>query len=199
MRGLNAELTRRAMDWCREQGLRGTFLFSDDDATGFYAKQGFVERSEWKHRVPVVSKPGRAHHLLDYDQDEDLIVRLVTSRTPVSHLLGVRAPRLELFHLLYGYAGDMRYVEELDLIVCCEEEDGELSVYDIIGPEMAPWSMIEPHVIGPETKSVLFEVTPDRLRLEAAEAVEDKSSRLHVFPHEDLITGQVIVPYTAHA
>ena len=59
MRGLNAELTRRAMAWVREQGLRGTFLFSDDDATGFYAKQGFVERVEWKHRVEVRSKPRR--------------------------------------------------------------------------------------------------------------------------------------------
>jgi GNAT superfamily N-acetyltransferase len=199
MRGLNAELTRRAMAWCREQGLRGTFLFSDDDATGFYAKQGFVERSEWKHRVEVRSKAAPTYRTLDYDRDEDLILRLVWGRTPVSNLLGVRAPRLELFHLLYGYAGEMRYVEALDLIVCCEEESGELSVYDIIGPGLPPWPEIEPQVIGPETRSILFEVTPDRLGLHDAEPVEDRSSRLHVFPDEDLHAGRVIVPYTAHA
>jgi GNAT superfamily N-acetyltransferase len=199
MRGLNAELTRRAMEWVRERGLRGTFLFSDDDATGFYAKQGFVERVEWKHRVSVRSKPRPGMRRLDYDRDEDLIQRLVRGRTPVSNLLGVRAPRLELFHLLYGYSGEMRYVAELDLIVCCEEEGGELAVYDIIGPEMAAWPAIEPFVIEPSTASVLFEVTPDRLGLDGAEPAEDRSSRLHVRPGEDLFVGRVIVPYTAHA
>lgn len=199
MRGLNAELTRRAVEWIREQGLRGTFLFSDDDATGFYAKQGFVERSEWKHRVMVRSVPRPAHRLLDYDKDEDLIRRLVEDRAPVSHLLGARSPKHQLFHLLYENAGELRYVEDLDLFVCCEEEDGELRVYDIIGLEMAPWVEIEPRVIGPRTRSVLFEITPDRLDLEGAEPVEDRSSRLHVFPDEDLVQGQVIVPYTAHA
>jgi hypothetical protein len=136
---------------------------------------------------------------VDYDQDEDLVVRLVTTRTPVSHLLGVRTSRLELFHLLYGYAGEIRYLEELDLIVCCEEEDGVLSVYDLIGPELPSWRDIEPYVISPETRSILFEVTPDRLALKGAEPVEHRASRLHVLPDDDLIRGQVIVPYTAHA
>ena len=199
MRGLNAELTRRAMAWIREQGLRGTFLFSDDDATGFYAKQGFVERPEFKHRVAARASARPAYRLLDYDRDEDLIVRLVESRTPVSNVVGSRTPRLELFHLLYENAGELRYVEDLDLIVCCDEEDGRLSVYDIIGPEMPVWSTIEPRVIASTTKSVLFEVTPDRLGLEDAESVEYRSSRLHVFEREDLIRGTVIVPYTAHA
>jgi GNAT superfamily N-acetyltransferase len=199
MRGLNAELTRRAMEWCREQNLRGVFLFSDDDATGFYAKQGFVEQSEWKHRIDVTSKPTPGSRTLGYDQDEDLVVRLVTTRTPVSHLLGVRTSRLELFHLLYGYAGEMRYVEELDLIVCCEEEVGVLSVYDLIGPELLSWRNIEPYVISEDTRRIEFEITPDRLALEGAEPVEHRASRLHVLPGDELIRGQVIVPYTAHA
>ena len=199
MRGLNAELTRRAMAWVDEQGLRGTFLFSDDDATGFYARQGFVERAEWKHRVTVQSAVRPRYRLLNYDADEDLILRLVHERTPVSCELGSRTPKLELFHLLYENAGEPRYVDELDLIVCCEEENGVLSVYDLIGPELPEWSKIEPLVVGPETKTVEFEITPDRLGLSDATPVEHPASRLHVFEREDLIQGRVIVPFTAHA
>jgi GNAT superfamily N-acetyltransferase len=198
-RGLNAELTRRAMEWVAERGHRGTFLFSDEDAVGFYAKQGFVERPEWKHRVVVTSSSRPAFRVLEYDRDEKLIRRLVETRTPVSKVLGVKAPKLELFHLLYENAGELRYVEELDLLVAVEQEDGVLSVYDLIGPDLPTWAEIEPLVIGSDTRSVLFEVTPDRLGLTDAEAVEDRGSCLHVIEEEDLISGRVIVPFTAHA
>ena len=197
--GLNAELTRRALAWSRKQKLRGTFLFSDDDAIGFYAKQGFVERAEWKHRVTVDSAPRPEYQVLDFDRDEDLIVRLVESRTPVSNTLGARSPKLELFHLVYENAGELRYVEELDLIVCCDEGHEVLTVYDLIGPELPAWSAIEPRVLGAGTTSVVFEITPDRLGLSDAEPIEHRANRLHVFEHEDLIEGKVIFPFTAHA
>lgn len=198
-RGLNAELTRRARAWCAAQDLAGPFLFSDDDATGFYAKQGFVEIPEFKHRVAVAAEPRPSFRLLGYDADEELIRRLVESRTPVSHRLGVRSPRLELFHLLYENAGDLRYVQDVDLLVCCEEEGDLLRVYDVIGPEMVPWNVLEPLVIGPRTKHVEFEITPDRLRPTGAAPIATRASRLHVPSGGCLFGGQVIVPCTAHA
>ena len=198
-RGLNAVLTRRAMKWVAERGHRGTFLFSDKNAVGFYAKQGFVARSEWKHRVSVASSSRPAFRVLEYDRDEQLIRRLVETRTPVSKVLGARAPKLELFHLLYENAGELRYIEELDLLVAVEQEDGVMRVYDLIGPELPSWSEIEPLVIAPDTSSVSFEVTPDRLELVDAEAVEDRSSCLHVLEDEDLISERVVFPFTAHA
>ena len=199
LRGLNAELTRRALEWTSAQKLRGTFLFSDDDATEFYAKQGFVERAEWKHRVSVSAAPRPAYRVLDYDADEGLIVRLVESRTPVSNVLGARSPKLELFHLVYENAGELRYTEELDLLVCCEQEEGVLKVYDLIGPELPVWSEIEPRVIDAGTATIEFEITPDLLGLPDATPIEHRASRLHVFEHEDLVQGQVIFPHTAHA
>ncbi|RKZ14966.1 hypothetical protein DRQ53_10205, partial [bacterium] len=199
MRGLNAELTRQAMEWVAVKGHRGTYLFSDDDAVGFYAKQGFVERSEWKHRVAVSAASEPGYRLLEYSRDESLIRRLVDERTPVSRELGARVPRLELFHLLYENAGELRYVEELDLLACVKEEDGVLSVHDLIGPELPAWAEIEPLLIGAQTGSVLFAVVLDRLGVVGAEMVEDHSSRLHVVEGEQLIGGRVIVPLTAHA
>lgn len=199
MRGLNGELTRRAMAWVEEQGLSGTFLFSDDDARGFYAKQGFVARSEWKTRVPVPGDRKKGYRVLNYDADEDLIQRLVRERTPVSHVLGSCNPRLELFHLLYENAGEPRYIEELDLLVCCEVGGHQMTIYDMIGPELPEWSRIVHLLADPQTTMVEFQFTPDRLTLSGAEQVEHVANRLHVFEGEDLIEGQVMVPFTAHA
>jgi GNAT superfamily N-acetyltransferase len=199
MRGLNAELTRRSMAWAKEQGLTDTFLFSDDDATGFYEKQGFVGRSEWKTRVPVPGERNPGYRALNYDADEDLIQRLVHDRTPVSNVLGSRNPRLELFHLLYENAGEPRYIEELDLLVCCEVAGHLMTVYDMIGPELPEWSRVAYLVADPQTTMVELQFSPDRLTLSGAESVEYTANRLHVFPDEDLIEGQVMVPFTAHA
>lgn len=199
LRGLNAELTRRAMSWVSSKGHRGTFLFSNDDAVGFYAKQGFLEQSEWKQNVAVSSSSKPAYRVLNFDRDEELLRRLVESRTPVSHVLGARSPKLELFHLLYENAGELRYLEEIDLLVAVEQKDGVMSVYDLIGPDLPKWSEIEPLLIEADTASVSFAVTPDRLDVRESASVEDRSSRLHVINGEELFAGQVIVPFTAHA
>jgi GNAT superfamily N-acetyltransferase len=199
LRGLNAKLTRCAMEWVADQGHRGTFLFSNEGAVGFYAKQGFVGQPEWTHQAAVSSAARPSYRVLNYDRDEELILRLVEGRTPVSHVLGARSPKLELFHLLYENVGELRYVEELDLLIAVEQEGGVMSVYDLIGPEMPRWSEIEPLVIGADTTSVSFALTPDRLDLSDAEPMEDRSSCLHVFENEELFTGQVIIPLTAHA
>jgi len=198
-RGLNAELTRRAMDWVRARQHRGTFLFSDDDAVVFYGKQGFTEQVEWIHSVPVSTTPRSGRRLLDYDRDENLIRRLVESRTPVSLLLGARSPKLELFHLLYRNAGELRYVEEFDVLVAADEEEGKLSVYDVIGPELPPWKELEAFVIDPSTASVSLAFTPDRLGVGNATLVEDRSSRLHVIAQEGLFPDPGMIPFTAHA
>lgn len=198
-RGLNAELTRRALAWAKRLGHRGTFLFADADATEFYTKQGFAEQAEWIHTCSVrsASRPGSRN--VTYDRDEALIRRLVESRTPVSEILGARSPKLELFHLLYENAGELRYVEELDLLVASERDGEVLHVYDLIGPDLPKWSEIEPFLVGPATRTISFAITPDRLGLTDAVAVEDRSSRLHVLPDEGLIGGRGIVPFTAHA
>lgn len=198
-RGLNAELTRRALEWARETGHVGSFLFSDEDAKGFYRKQGFVEVSEWIARLPARARPRTGARQLDFDRDEALIRRLVDSRSPVSHRVGVRSPRLDLFHLLYEDAGNMCYVEALDLLVCAEEKDGTLEVYDLIGPTLPPWAEIEPWLTRLRTRNVDLWLTPDLLQVEDFELVEHRSNCLHVRPTEELFTPPFMIPWTAHA
>lgn len=198
-RGLNAELTRRARAWAASRGHRGTFLFSDDDAVGFYAKQGFEERPEWIHDVAVSSATRPGARAVEYDAEEDRIRRLVASRTPVSHQLGARCEKLVLFHLLYGNAGDLRYVDDLDLLVASEREGDQLHVYDLIGPELPPWREIEPYVVEDGIETVRFWITPDRLDLTDPQPREERGSRLHVGKGEALFPSRGIVPPTAHA
>jgi GNAT superfamily N-acetyltransferase len=198
-RGLNTELTRRALEWASAHGHAGTFLFSNDDAVGFYRKQGFTEQAECRQRIEVRATPRPGARRLHYDRDEELIRRLVESRTPVSELVGTRCPRLELFHLLYGHLGEMRYLEDFDLLVVAEPEDDGLEIYDLIGPRIPPWKEIEPWLVDATTHAVSFAFSPDRLALEGAETVEDRSSHLHVLEEEGLFTGRFMVPWTAHA
>lgn len=199
-RGLNAELTRRAKEWIARHAPGGTFFFAADDAVGFYAKQGYVERPEWRsvvHVPPRIARP--AYRTLDYERDESLIVRLVEERMPVSSVLGVKSPKLELFHFLYENAGELRYLDEFDLLAAVEVEGRTMSVYDLVGPRLPRWSEIAPSLLDPGVREVSFELTPDRLGLEAARRVEERKSRLHVVEQEDLIVGEVMVPFTGHA
>lgn len=199
-RGLNAELTRRAKEWIAERAPGGTFFFAADEAVGFYAKQGYVERPEWRSVIdvsPAIARP--AYRVLDYERDEERIVRLVDGRTPVSTMLGVRSPKLELFHFLYENAGELRYLDEFDLLAAVEVEGSTMSVYDLVGPRLPRWSEIAPGLLDSGVREVSFEFTPDRLALAAPRPVEERKSRLHVVEQEDLIVGEVMLPFTGHA
>lgn len=199
-RGLNAELTRRAKEWIAEHAAGGTFFFAADEAVGFYAKQGYVERPEWRAVVdvpPAIANP--SYRVLEYERDEERIVRLVEERTPVSTILGVRSPKLELFHFLYENAGEVRYLEEFDLLAAVEVEGSTMSVYDLVGPRLPRWSEIASGLVDPGVREVSFEFTTDRLALAGPRLVEERKSRLHVVEQEDLIVGEVMLPFTGHA
>lgn len=197
--GLNAELTRRALEWADATAHEGTFLFSDDDATEFYAKQGFVEWPEFNRVVEVTTTARPEFRRLSFDRDEDLLCRLVEGRTPVSLELGARCPRLELFHLLYENAGELRYVEEFDLLATVEEDGDVLIVYDLIGSELPVWQELEPRLLGSAIRSIRFDFIPDRLDLSEATCVETRSSRLHLLEGESLFGPRPMIPFTAHA
>jgi ribosomal protein S18 acetylase RimI-like enzyme len=172
-RGLNSELTRRALAWADERHAF-TFLFADEEAVAYYRKRGFEPLDETRPRVrPEARPPMPGARKLDLNEPADrrFFAEAVQARAPVSNRLGALEPRLTMFHALYGYLGDLLAVDELGAVVACSRSAGMLTISDVVAPVMPDFKELYPYLASGEAEDVTFDFECDALGVQPFERI----------------------------
>ena len=169
-RGLNRELTQRALAWCAEQGASPfCFFFADEDAFPFYARCGFRRATQHRFTAPVRSPHAQppAPRRLDFDSADDraLLERLATNRAPASRAVGCTSANLLMFHALYTVRDCAYWLADLNVVVFARLREGVLYLADVVGPQLPAWSDLLPRLPGvDQARSIEFLFGPDLLQ-----------------------------------
>ncbi len=199
--GLNRALTRMAEEWARPAH-PFLFLFADDDAVAFYRKLGFQPVIESEPVLPIRGmRPQPGARALDFGHEDDraLLYNLAMNRTPVSEQLGVLSAKLLMFHALYPLRDHARYIPALDVVAFCKRDATRLTIYDIVGRALPPWSTLYPFLADEADTEVAFEFWPERLGIpDEIRLRELTANNLHVKGEFDA-SQPLLFPFTAHA
>lgn len=209
--GTRPALRRRGYNrWLTEQALRdtagtheGTFLFADDDAIPFYRRCGFVPVGEDIQTLatPRLPAPRAGLRKLDPADENDraLVYRLACERAPVSHVLGVLAPRLAMFHFLYILEGCTYHAADLDVVLAFRVKDGTLTLFDVMGRAVPPFAALHPYLAAQPHTEVAFHFVPDRMDVTPTGARPLLGDNAHLDPRLRLPVDRCIFPFVAHA
>ncbi len=200
-RGLNSELTRKALDWARDKH-DFFFLFADDDAHPFYKSCGFRRADEHQISIPVVGQsplPGAKKLELANEQHLQLICSCAEHRAPISNELGVMNQKLFMFWCLYFLKKNIYYLADLEVLVLCKREQGVLTIFDIVGREIPTFAELYPFIAGESDESVRFEFMVDKLGLADPVQTRASDSGLHLMGEFPLQDKKFLFPCTAHA
>jgi ribosomal protein S18 acetylase RimI-like enzyme len=201
-RGLNRELTERAIAWAQAAGHAFFFLFADEGALPFYEACGFQQLAESVPSVAVdsvVARPGAV--VLDPNEavDRQRLVRAVQRRTPVSERLGVLSAPLFLYHAVYPQWERLLHIPDLDVIVACRHRGERLTLFDVVGERIPTLDRLLPHVATPDVKEVTFRFLPERLDPGPLTWRETTENGLHERGDIPLRGQRFLFPFTAHA
>jgi GNAT superfamily N-acetyltransferase len=200
-KGLNLELTQKAMDWARVNH-DFFFLFADDEAFPFYEKCGFRQVDEYKSSVSVsgeTARPGADKLDIQRKDHLDLIYRIASDRESVSDVLGVLNKRLFMFWCLYFLADHIYYIAELDVLILYKRDNELVTVFDIVGKNVPAFSEVYPYICAESDETVEFLFMVDKLNLETFDQVRVEDNGTHLLGDFPLESGKFIFPYTAHA
>ena len=135
------------------------------------------------------ARHGNGMRLLDLDDARNvtLLHRLLETRTSVPQVVGV-ANEKAVFCFNEG-SRPLSYAEDLDVILCLEQEGTRLTLFDVVGPQIPPLSALVERMPQPVGEvSICF--SPDRLAV-AAEA------KPYIFEHDGLSYFMVRGPFAA--
>jgi GNAT superfamily N-acetyltransferase len=200
-RGLNGELTRRAIEWAGSDH-ELLFLFADDEARSFYAGCGFTPFGEQEPSLLVEGRrPREGMRELDLGSPADraLLEGYAADRCPLSSTLSAHNPKLLLFHALYLYAAGAHHVPGLDVVLFLDREGPRLTIADVIGERMPPLSELLPFVLDEDTREVAFGFVPDLLTPQELRWRPISGNNCHVRGELALPEGPLLFPATAHA
>ena len=203
-RGLNRELTTRALEWCGGRASQFSFLFADEDAFPFYEKCGFRRVSQHRFVTDAPGEPtGGSARRLNVENADDLalLVSLAENRTAVSDEIGCLSVNLLMFHALYTLRDCAYWLEEPGVVVFARKNGDIFQVFDIVGPKIPPLPELLRHMPPVEAHSIEFMFMPDKLDQASVRPVaDDDPDGTHVggqgFPYE---TRSFRFPFTAHA
>jgi ribosomal protein S18 acetylase RimI-like enzyme len=201
-RGLNRELTERAIAWAQAEGHAFFFLFADEEAFPFYEACGFRQLAESVPSVTIDAVDVRTGAVtLDPDEasDRQRLVRAVRRRTPVSERLGVLSAPLFLFHAVYPGWERLLHIPDLDVIVACRHHGERLTLFDVVGERIPSLDRLLTHVATPETREVTFRFLPERLDPGPLSWRETTENGLHDRGDIPLRGQRFLFPFTAHA
>lgn len=201
-KGLNRELNRKAIDWAKDSH-DFFYLFSDTDARPFYQKLGFqpVQESLPKTKINSTEKRNGIRQLsCDNKEELQFIYSMAKKRTSVSDQLGVHNPKLLMFWALYFLRDTIHYIPRLDIIICYKRDNGIVTIFDIIGTTVPPFSDIYPFIADSSDKTVQFRFLPDKLNLPsvAFEPLPDDNGT-HILGNFPCINQPFIFPITSMA
>jgi len=136
----------------------------------FYTPFGFRMLPEYIFKTPVNSQAGsNGFRVLNTGdpQDVELLHRLLETRSPVSHVVGVVNEK-PVFCFNEG-SRILHYAEDLDLITCMNIENRTLHLYDVVTTQIYPLTEILSRIPDIIAEVVIY-FTPDLLNLDAIQA-----------------------------
>jgi GNAT superfamily N-acetyltransferase len=202
LNGIQKEIWKRVQDWTN-QTCDFVFLFTDDDAAGFYEKMGLRQQPEYIETTKCLlqsthGKPQLKQLNIENVDDYKIIERLSSEREMVSSKVGFKNPNLLMFMLLYVYADNIFYIEDIDTVIVIEQTEARLLVHDIVAKKMPRFSEIEFLLSQFGKEEVNFLFCTDRLGVDQPDRTKVNGSILFVsknFPLE----GEYIFPFSIRA
>lgn len=163
-RGYYREVMEEVLDYCDRTCKTLVLTTSQPE---LYEPFGFRYVREHMF-VAKCNKTGGTHgfRLLDTDNDNDikLLNRLLETREPVSHILGVVKAKA-LFCVIES-RNPLFYAEDLDILVCMNIEGSKLKLFDLVGTKVCSLQALVDRIPHPiEEVEIYF--SPDRLNIEA--------------------------------
>ncbi|MBD2451750.1 GNAT family N-acetyltransferase [Nostoc sp. FACHB-152] len=137
----------------------------------FYTPFGFRVIPEYRFQTqvksPASSNGFRVLNTADR-QDVELLHRLLETRSPVSHIVGIVNEK-PVFCFNEG-SRILSYAADLDLITCMNIEDNTLHLFDIVATHIPPLKEILSRIPDIITQVFIY-FTPDRLELDNIQAL----------------------------
>jgi GNAT superfamily N-acetyltransferase len=202
-KGLNRELTARALAWSREQGQDFAFLFADTQAYRYYRNCGFrhTRQHSFKTLAPPPGSSQTARKLNPRtDRDEDLIHQIAKKRTPVSDQLGSRSHRLLMFHALYRLREFAYWLADLEAVVFADQRGSNLILHDVVAETLPPLAEVVARLPFRNIQAVDFGFMPDRFVGDEAVARIEDADGAHILGDRFPFFGQPFrFPHTSCA
>lgn len=179
-RGLFRDLMARAL---AHADARVGLVTLTTETPALYTPFGFRAVAESSFAGPLApdgTGPNHRRLSLDLDADLALLRDLFARRAPVSHLCAaIDHPALFVLKAITSPEVSLLHLPDLDAIVAVEVgEPGELTLLDVVAPEIPPFAAIAAALASPAGRGRVF-VTPDRLTWSPTET-EDQDSGLMV-------------------
>lgn len=199
--GLNRKLTKRAIDWAKDQH-DFFFLFADDEAVEYYNNGGFTpikqylirQKLEENQLVKTTSPPLEKLGL----EQLDFIAEAVKNRSPVSNIFATMSLKLTMFHVLYTLPDHLYYIKALDTIIAMEQKKDCLAIYDIIAQKMPSLDTLLPFIFNQAITEIEFHFYPDKLGLSNFNYVELEGYNPFL-KGSPSIKEPLVFPYTIYA
>jgi GNAT superfamily N-acetyltransferase len=199
-RGLNRRLHEIALAKALP-GHRFAFLFSDEDAIGFYRKCGFSPVSAHAAVVPLpaIAQSPDARKLDTRDPAVlDEIFRLASVRAPTSRVFWTANPKLVAWHLIYRLRDHAWSIPSLDAVVLMKRDAERTVVYDVLARKMPTFGELAPHLAGAGVREVEFRFPVDVLGVPSFTLRELPGYDAHVMGPFDL-GPRPVFPFTSQA
>lgn len=180
---------------------RFAFLFSDEDAIGFYRKCGFSPVAAHAAVVPLpaVAPSPHAHKLDTRDPAAlDAIFRLASGRAPTSQVFSTASPKLVIWHLLYRLRDHAWSIPSLDAVVLMKRDAERTIVYDVLARKMPTFEQLAPYLVQAGAREVEFRFPVDALGVPSFTLRELPGYDAHVMGPFDL-GPQPVFPFTSQA
>lgn len=185
---------------------RFIFLLADDEARPFYRACGFMPMANAVQHLTTSPRVGqgpawRPTRRLDMAvaAERRRLEDLAEASALPSDRLSIRAPKLVLFHALYGLRDDVHQIPELGAIVLMRRSAERTVVHDILAREMPPLEALLPYLRPVQGQEIEFRLGVDRLAPPPMTLRERHDDHLHVMGDLDGLARPWLLPATAYA
>jgi predicted N-acetyltransferase YhbS len=166
-RGYYREVMQEVLEYCDQ--MYETLVLTTPEPE-YYLPFGFRVVEEYIFHVQCSSEGNtNGWRILDFSDSKDiaLLHRLLETRTPVSHVVGVVNEKAVFF--VNECSRTLYYAEDLDLIACMEIENNRLHIFDLVATKI--YSLKEILVRIPQLiEEVKIYFSPDRLDVDNVQA-----------------------------
>ncbi len=173
------------------------YLFANKDVHGFYEKLGYeriYEKEYYMDSWDFKTEAGSLRKLDDLETFEDFAL----NRRPLNKEEEVKNFNLDMFYYLIVFGDKTYYIEELDLLVVMEEEDGILHIYDILSKTEFNMEKLLGYLLGRTSREIIFYFKPEGLKNLKRRDLIDEDNALFLWGNRDLLE-QIKLPATKQA
>ncbi|MBD2346719.1 GNAT family N-acetyltransferase [Anabaena subtropica] len=170
-KGYYREVMEEVMEYCDQ--IYETLVLTTPEPE-YYLPFGFRVVEEYIFQVKCSSTGNiDGWRILDFSTSQDLALlhRLLETRAPVSHVVGVVNEK-PVFFVNEG-SRTMYYIEDLNLIACVEIEDEKLHIFDLVSTKIPVLTEILARISQPIVEVIIY-FHPDLLEVENVQILPHK-------------------------